>query len=359
MADRFEGFTPAARQVVALAETEAARSHHDYLGSVHLLLGLAQGPGTAAAVLSGANFGPEVLRTRAESHVRRGVSTGRTPLRVAAEVHRVVEHAKEEAAELDRPLVDTEHLLLGLLSEPNCVAARMLHGLGADRADLRARVVAAVAPEPSGDRYTEPVSPLVTIGRDAQIDTVARALSRRVPLNVAIHGPAGVGKSSVVRGLAHRITSGDVPRALLNRPLRRVLGDLPAGELPALADCILWCAADSPVLTSAITRGIRVLVTAETPMPAPFHPVELRPLSIPTTVEVLTAVRPSIQAHYGLTITTAALTAAAESAVGPLPGAAIDLLDEACARATNSTVTEADIRPHPRPAFDTDMWTLG
>ncbi|SES36597.1 Clp protease N-terminal domain-containing protein [Actinokineospora terrae] len=379
MVEGFEGFTADAQRVIALAEAEAGRSHHDYLGSVHLLLGLARGPGHASRVLVGEKLGPDVLRARAESHVRRGVSTGRAPLRVAAEVRRVVEHAREEAAELGRPLVDTEHLLLGLLSEPNCVAAQMLHSLGADRFDLRQRVMAALTPtpRPTGnrpvDRYTEAVPPAPALGRDAEIDQVVRILGHRTG-GVVLHGPAGIGKSAVVRGVVHRISTGKVVRALANRPVRVLRASLVTDVRELVEEllqlhCVLWVPVPSPqasaVLTLAKQLGVRVIVTTDDllklPEDSPRETVELAPLTVDATVQVLATLRPDLQTHYAITITDDALVAAAESAPTPLPGAAIDLLEHLCSRATDSVLTADHVRPtRTAPTdFDTDMWSLG
>ncbi|GAA2993169.1 Clp protease N-terminal domain-containing protein [Actinokineospora diospyrosa] len=387
----FEGFTAEAVAVMTVAEGEATRLHHDYLGSVHLLLALAQGRGNAAAVLLERGLGPDLLRERAEFHVRRGVSTGRTPLRVAAEVQRVIDHAKTEATALGRAAVHTDHLLLGLLSEPNCVAARMLVNLDADLRVLRDAVLAGVQPRRAQltgdtvlDRHTTGVHPEPVIGRDAEVDRVAQALSRRTRRSVLVVGPRGVGKAAIVQGLAHRIAAGQVAKALQGRVIRAVTGDLPTGDAVGhLVDrlvrtgCVLWVLDPrllDPFRAAAAAGELSVICTATAeelaavPAPGPqFHTVAVESMSRADTTAVLTHLRAGVEDHYAVRVpdqTIAAVVETAAAAGRTLPGGAIDLLDEHCSRAQQVDITPDLVRPEPVAApvavvFDTDMWSLG
>ncbi|MBM7772244.1 ATP-dependent Clp protease ATP-binding subunit ClpC [Actinokineospora baliensis] len=388
MAEFFsEGFTAEAVAVLTVAEQEAARLHHDYLGSVHLLLALAQARGHVAAVLLERGLGPDVLRARAEFHVRRGVSTGRTPLRVAAEVQRVIDHAKAEATALGRVAVHTEHLLLGLLSEPNCVAARMLVNLDADLQSLRTDVLTRLDPrlaqltgDPVLDRHTTGVHPEPIIGRDAEVDEVAQALSRRTRRSVVIHGPRGVGKAAIVQGLAHRVATGQVVKALHGLVIRTLVGDLPDGDSArqltdrlTRAGCVLWVPRPDLLdpFRSAVTTGdLSVICTTEQLSISlgspPFHTVAVESMSRADTIAVLTHLRPGVEDHYAVRIPDQTIAAVVETAAAmgrPLPGGAIDLLDEHCSRAQQVDITPDLVRPDPvltgAAVFDTDMWSLG
>ncbi len=256
----FERFTDRARKVMALANQEAQRFNHEYIGTEHILLGLVkEGSGVGANVLK--NLGVDLRRVRMEVEklVKAGpemVTMGKLPQTPRAK--RVIEYAIEEARNLNHNYVGTEHLLLGLLREQDGVAAQVLMNLGLKLEDVREEVLnllgagveqeettAAAAPPEGGsspapkgksktpalDSFGRDLTELAregkldpVIGRATEIERVITVLCRRMKNNPVLLGEAGVGKTAIVEGLAQKIISRQVPELLHDR--RIVILDL-------------------------------------------------------------------------------------------------------------------------------------
>jgi ATP-dependent Clp protease ATP-binding subunit ClpC len=251
--DRFDKFTDRARKVLTLAQDEAQRFNHNYIGTEHLLLGLVrEGEGVAARVLENMNVELPKVRTAVEFIIGRGDRPVVGEVGLTPRAKRVIELAIDEARRLGHNYIGTEHLLLGLVREGEGIAAGVLESLGVNLDKVRHEVIrvlsqsATVSPEKETKRASR--TPTLdqlgvnltdaaragkldpVIGREKEIERVIQILSRRTKNNPALIGEPGVGKTAIVEGLAQRIVRGDVPDTLLSkRVLTLDIGSLIAG----------------------------------------------------------------------------------------------------------------------------------
>jgi len=251
MSSRFEKFSERARRVLTIAQEEARQMNHSYIGTEHILLGLArEEEGVAAKVLNNLGVSLNKVRSAVEFISGRGErpSTGETGLTPRAK--RVIELAIDEARQLGHNYIGTEHLLLGLLREGEGVAAGVLESLGvtlektrAETAQVlsqgvpRSRIGRTASRTPALDQLGVDLTAAAragkldpVIGRIKEIERVIQILSRRTKNNPALIGEPGVGKTAIVEGLAHRIVAGDVPETLEDKRLVALdMGSLVAG----------------------------------------------------------------------------------------------------------------------------------
>ena len=253
MADRFDKFTERARRVLTLAQEEAQRFNHNYIGTEHLLLGLVrEGDGVAAKVLS--NLGVELSKVRSavEFIIGRGDRATVGEIGLTPRAKKVIELAVDEARRLSHHYIGTEHLLLGLVREGEGIAASVLESLGVNLERVRAettRILSQSMPQSSGtgaraSTRTPTVDQLgmdlttaarqgkldPIVGREREIERIIQILSRRTKNNPILIGEPGVGKTAIVEGLAHRIVAGDVPETLQGKRLVTLdIGGLVAG----------------------------------------------------------------------------------------------------------------------------------
>jgi ATP-dependent Clp protease ATP-binding subunit ClpC len=244
--DMFERFTDRARKVMALANQEAQRFNHEYIGTEHILLGLVkEGSGVGANVLKNLDVDLRKVRLEVEKLVKSGpdmVTMGKLPQTPRAK--KVIEYAIEEARNLNHNYVGTEHLLLGLLREHDGVAAQVLMNLGLKLEEVREEVLnllgAGVESEepqaqekqgqnrksktPALDSFGRDLTELAregqldpVIGRQKEIERVIQILCRRQKNNPVLLGEAGVGKTAIVEGLAQMVISSSVPELLHDR----------------------------------------------------------------------------------------------------------------------------------------------
>ncbi len=242
----FERFTDRARKVMALANQEAQRFNHEYIGTEHILLGLVkEGSGVGANVLKNLDVDLRKVRLEVEKLVKSGpdmVTMGKLPQTPRAK--KVIEYAIEEARNLNHNYVGTEHLLLGLLREHDGVAAQVLMNLGLKLEEVREEVLnllgAGVESEepqqqekqgakgksktPALDSFGRDLTELAregsldpVIGRKNEIERVIQILCRRQKNNPVLLGEAGVGKTAIVEGLAQMVISSNVPEILHDR----------------------------------------------------------------------------------------------------------------------------------------------
>ncbi|HEY7589623.1 MAG TPA: ATP-dependent Clp protease ATP-binding subunit [Candidatus Limnocylindrales bacterium] len=251
--DRFDKFTDRARKVLTLAQDEAQRFNHNYIGTEHLLLGLVrEGEGVAARVLENMNVELAKVRTAVEFIIGRGDRPVVGEVGLTPRAKRVIELAIDEARRLGHNYIGTEHLLLGLVREGEGIAAGVLESLGVNLDKVRHEVIRVLSQSssagPTQETKRASKTPTVdqlginltelarsgkldpVIGREKEIERVIQILSRRLKNNPALIGEPGVGKTAIAEGLAHRIVSGDVPETLLNkRVLTLDIGSLVAG----------------------------------------------------------------------------------------------------------------------------------
>lgn len=256
----YERFTDRARKVMQLANQEAQRFNHEYIGTEHILLGLVkEGSGVAANVLKNLDVDLRKIRLEVEKLVQSGpemVTMGKLPQTPRAK--KVIEYSMEEARNLNHNYVGTEHLLLGLLREQEGVAAQVLMNLGLKLEEVREEVLnllghglegegserggregvgvggqaeggtssgrSSKSKTPALDSFGRDLTELArqgkldpVIGREREIERAIQVLCRRTKNNPVLLGEAGVGKTAIVEGFAQRVVSGAVPEILADK----------------------------------------------------------------------------------------------------------------------------------------------
>ncbi len=250
----FERFTEKAIKVIMLAQEEARRLGHNFVGTEQILLGLiGEGTGVAAKVLKSMGVNLKDARVEVEKIIGRGSGFVAVEIPFTPRAKRVLELSLEEARQLGHNYIGTEHLLLGLIREGEGVAARVLENLGVDLTKIRTQVIrmlgetAEVTAGGGGgkgsmktatlDEFGTNLTKLASeskldpvVGRINEIDRVIQILGRRTKNNPVLIGEPGVGKTAIAEGLAQRIQQGDIPDILEEkRVLTLDIGLLVAG----------------------------------------------------------------------------------------------------------------------------------
>jgi len=250
----FERFTEKAIKVIMLAQEEARRLGHNFVGTEQILLGLiGEGTGVAAKVLKSMSVNLKDARVEVEKIIGRGSGFVAVEIPFTPRAKRVLELSLEEARQLGHNYIGTEHLLLGLIREGEGVAARVLENLGVDLAKVRTQVIRMLGETaevgagggggkgsnktPTLDEFGTNLTHLAAdgkldpvVGRQNEIERVIQILGRRTKNNPVLIGEPGVGKTAIAEGLAQRINSGDVPDILEDkRVLTLDIGLLVAG----------------------------------------------------------------------------------------------------------------------------------
>ncbi len=420
-------FTENAQKIILIAQEEAKRLNHDYVGTEHILLGLSAIDGTVShKILTGLGVTFRKVRQEIEKMVGIGdtiMLLGEIPFTPRAK--KVLELSVEESQVLNTEHIGTEHILLGLVREEEGMASRILENLGLRLEVVREAVISFLgeaneddlkeqtselpqeinfdslpkreqAPQdkkksktPTLDEYTRDLTRLAAqgkldpvIGREDEIERIVQILARRSKNNPVLIGEPGVGKTSIVEGLAQKIARGEISDVLANKRLLALdLASVVAGtkyrgefeqrlkniidELSASKDAIIFIdelhtiigagAAEgsidaSNMLKPALARGevqcigattfdeYRKYIEADTALERRFQPVVADPPDVDQTITILKGVRSQYEAHHKVAYTDGAIRAAAMIADRyitdrAMPDKALDLFDEAGARA--------------------------
>ena len=429
----FERFTDRARRVVVLAQEEARMLSHNYIGTEHILLGLIhEGEGVAAKALESLDISLEAVRAQVEEIIGQGQQAPSGHIPFTPRAKKVLELSLREALQLGHSYIGTEHILLGLIREGEGVAAQVLQKLGADLNRVRQQVIqllsgfqgkeaATAGAQTSGSGGDAPNSSMVldqfgrnltqaaregkldpVIGRETEIERVMQLLSRRTKNNPVLIGEPGVGKTTIVEGLAQDIVRGHVPETLKDKHIYTLdLGALVAGsryrgdfeerlkkvlkEIKTRGDIILFIdeihtlvgagAAEgaidaASILKPMLARGelqtigattldeYRKYLEKDAALERRFQPIQVSEPTIAHTIEMLKGLRDRYEAHHRVTITDEALVSAvtlADRYISDrfLPDKAIDLIDEAGSRLRIRRMTApADLREYDEKIAD-------
>src|SRR5918994_1678986 len=414
-------FTERVRKVLAMAREEAARLHHEYVGTEHILLGLIrEGEGVAAAVLQNLSVDLDEIQQKIEETVKKGKSAQTTgpDLPYTSRAKKVLELAMSEARELNHSYVGTEHLLLGLLREEKGIAAQVLTDASVNLEAARAETLRllgsdmpqasagstgsqpSAAPKsekksktPALDHFCRDLTQLAaegqldpTIGRAKEIERVMEILARRKKNNPVLIGEPGVGKTAIVEGLAllianglcpdvlrdHRVLSLDMAaviagtkyRGQFEERLKAVMNEIAQNKqiilfIDELHTLVGAGAAEgaidaSNMLKPALARGELQCVGASTlneyrkyiekdgALERRFQTVIVDPPTLDEAIEILKGIRKHYEDHHKVIIPDETLTSAARLSERYitdrfLPDKAIDVIDEAGARARLAT----------------------
>jgi len=232
----FERFTEKAIKVIMLAQEEARRLGHNFVGTEQILLGLiGEGTGVAAKVLKSMGVNLKDARIEVEKIIGRGSGFVAVEIPFTPRAKRVLELSLEEARQLGHNYIGTEHLLLGLIREGEGVAARVLENLGVDLSKVRTQVIRMLGETaevsagggqgrtktPTLDEFGSNLTQMAgegkldpVVGRQKEIERVIQILGRRTKNNPVLIGEPGVGKTAIAEGLAQRISTNDIPDIL-------------------------------------------------------------------------------------------------------------------------------------------------
>ena len=235
----FERFTEKAIKVIMLAQEEARRLGHNFVGTEQILLGLiGEGTGVAAKVLKSMGVNLKDARIEVEKIIGRGSGFVAVEIPFTPRAKRVLELSLEEARQLGHNYIGTEHLLLGLIREGEGVAARVLENLGVDLSKVRTQVIRMLGETaevstgggqgrtktPTLDEFGSNLTQMAVegkldpvVGRQKEIERVIQILGRRTKNNPVLIGEPGVGKTAIAEGLAQRIANADIPDILQDK----------------------------------------------------------------------------------------------------------------------------------------------
>ena len=407
--------TQKAQEALQAAQSLTVRHGHQEVDTDHLLAALLdQKEGLIPRLLERAGIAVAPLKTRTEEALGKrpavsGPGTEAGKVYVTQRMNQLMLHASDEAKRLKDEYISVEHLLLGMLDEKGGTTVSRLKAVGASRAVLLEALqsirgnqrVTSDNPESQYEALEKYGMDLVelakagkldpVIGRDAEIRSVIRILSRKTKNNPVLIGEPGVGKTAIVEGLAHRILRGDVPEGLKDRTifaldmtalmagakyrgefeerLKAVLHEIKSSEGRVLlfidelhtivgAGKTEGSSDAGNMLKPMLARGelhcigattldeYRKYVEKDAALERRFQPITVEAPNVEDTISILRGLKDRFEVHHGVRIQDAALVASAilsDRYISDrfLPDKAIDLMDEACA----SIRTEIDSMP--------------
>ncbi|MEG3006343.1 MAG: ATP-dependent Clp protease ATP-binding subunit [Oscillospiraceae bacterium] len=420
---KFTGFTPKANSAINIGINEASLLGHTYVGSEHILFGLAkEGSGVAYAVMRTKGITADMIDDILIKTIGRGLpSTNLTPDNLTPRGKKILEMSIAESKQQGQSYVGTEHIFLSILKEKDCFALKFLNEFGVDTEciyknitdalgydissenDLfRKTVTKQVKPmnskTPSTDKFSVDLTELArqnlldpVIGRKSEIESLLQILSRRTKNNPCLIGEAGVGKTAIIEALAQKIISDEVPDVIKNkRVLSLDLTAMVAGtkyrgdfeeriknvlaEVTAAKNVILFIdeihnimgigsaegAIDAAnILKPQLARGKIQLVGATTieeyrkhiekdsALERRFQSVLVKEPTEEDSIEILKGIKYKYEEHHKIVITNEAIKSAVEMSTRYLPekflpDKAIDLIDEASARAKIMKIEKTD-----------------
>lgn len=373
----FERFTEKAIKVIMLAQEEARRLGHNFVGTEQILLGLiGEGTGVGPKVLKAMGINLKDARVEVEKIIGRGSGFVAVEIPFTPRAKRVLELSLEEARQLGHNYIGTEHLLLGLIREGEGVAARVLENLGIDLSKVRSQIIRSLGDTTQVNSNVRSNTPTLdefgtnlthkaskglldpVVGRAKEIERVIQILGRRTKNNPVLIGEPGVGKTAIAEGLAQRISIRDIPDTLEDKKVVALdIGLLIAGtkyrgefeerlkkimdEIKTANNIILVIdevhtligagAAEGAIdaaniLKPALSRGelqcigattieeYRKHIEKDAALERRFQPVMVGEPSVEETIEILFGLRPRYEKHHRLVITEDAIKAAAKFA---------------------------------------------
>ncbi|MGI6182575.1 MAG: ATP-dependent Clp protease ATP-binding subunit [Candidatus Fimadaptatus sp.] len=392
----FASFTERVQRALKIAQAEASSAGRGYVGTEHLLLGIMHDPGAAGVILD--EFSIDDVRNSIFSLIGRGeekpASSGK--MAFTPRTKQVLEMSAREAMEMKVNYVGTEHILLAIMREPECVAAHVLAGLGVDLAKAREKLLASLrenaqshpADTPKLNQYGADLTERArkgeldpVVGRESEIERIVQILSRRTKNNPVLIGEPGVGKTAIVDALAQRIAEGNIPDILSGKRVFSLdISAMLAGakyrgefeerlksvmaEIKGNANVILFIdelhqivgagasegAIDAAnILKPMLSRGelqcigattlteYRKHIEKDSALARRFQPVMVGEPTQAESLDMLFGLRDKYEAHHKVRITDEALQAAVSLSARYitdrfLPDKAIDLIDEAASR---------------------------
>lgn len=249
-----EKYTADAKETLVLAEKAASQAGCSYVGSEHILLGLLKGKGVAASVLSANHVTCEKVEELMEQLLQMDSTVKVKEAKFTLRAKRIEENSVVQAERFGAKKVGTEHILLALLRESDCVAIRLLNTIGVNMQKLYVDVLTATGMDPAAakndymalkgknkgksatpmlDQFSRNLSLLAkegkldpVVGREKEIERLIQIISRRTKNNPCLVGEPGVGKTAIIEGLAQRICEGSVPETIADKKV--VILDLSA-----------------------------------------------------------------------------------------------------------------------------------
>ena len=385
-------FTQMAANVMHYSKEVAAELNHSYIGTEHILIGLLrEKEGLACQVLEDHDVTEEKVLHMVSQLIQGSQTMVAEPEEYTPRSRRILEIANREAMRFRASAIGTEHLLIAILRETDCVAAQLLYSLGVQAQKVYQDIVlgigmdarAAKADMPSAkgksrrkneplmvDQYSRDLTAYAregkldpVIGRHDEIQRVIQILYRRTKNNPCLIGEPGVGKTAVAEGLAQKIISGNVPETIKDkRVLTLDISGMVAGskyrgefeerikrvinEVKEDGNILLFIDEIHTIIGATTIEEYRKHIEKDAALERRFQPVMVEEPSEEEAVEILIGLKGAYENHHHVTITDEALEAAVHLSARYindrfLPDKAIDLIDEACSKVRLSSYTSS------------------